>query len=55
MFTAQIGELLRSNRTFMELKYRKVADFAIEVSGSNRTFMELKSGNEFNTLKSVKF
>ena len=33
---------LCSNRTFMELKYQEITDFALCVRSSNRTFMELK-------------
>ena len=42
MYTAQIGELLRSNRTFMELKCT-ISLFPLNLTdSSNRTFMELK-------------
>ena len=42
---------MRSNRTFMELKYLKRKRNAPELIGSNRTFMELKSGQMVNTNK----
>ena len=35
-------EVVRSNRTFMELKYLKRFVWVTPLSGSNRTFMELK-------------
>ena len=35
--------LLSSNRTFMELKYRRKEEAEADNVGSNRTFMELKS------------
>ena len=34
-------DLMGSNRTFMELKYKKYEDYLYD-AGSNRTFMELK-------------
>ena len=34
----------RSNRTFMELKYREIMKAMGTTSSSNRTFMELKFG-----------
>ena len=33
---------LRSNRTFMELKFVSVPGDGVPIHGSNRTFMELK-------------
>ena len=33
---------MRSNRTFMELKYQNYLDIAKAQASSNRTFMELK-------------
>ena len=34
--------LLGFNRTFMELKFAKIKEYAIKDNGFNRTFMELK-------------
>ena len=34
--------MLRSNRTFMELKYMVDKNIITKTYGSNRTFMELK-------------
>ena len=33
---------LRSNRTFMELKFKTAKDNQVKLDRSNRTFMELK-------------
>ena len=39
----RLSFLIRSNRTFMELKLNvRIKVSATEVTGSNRTFMELK-------------
>ena len=51
MVEAVVGYIIvRSNRTFMELKYRSKQRRQQHRNGSNRTFMELKSkaGRDFH-------
>ena len=38
----RVGRFLRSNRTFMELKYASSNGSELTYNSSNRTFMELK-------------
>ena len=39
--------MIRSNRTFMELKFKSLPSGSVFLEGSNRTFMELKLLNFF--------
>ena len=46
--------LVRSNRTFMELKYHQSNFYLTQEQSSNRTFMELKSYRENYTFNRAK-
>ena len=47
--------LIRSNRTFMELKSFNADNYFDKNYGSNRTFMELKSAFHVQTEKHLEF
>ena len=46
---------MRSNRTFMELKYQNYLDIAKAQASSNRTFMELKLDMDASDVSAEEF